>query len=316
MALTFAITVPPFAPTAHAQEAPALLAAPPAPQPTAASRGAGAAIDNPLPGALIAPAIEQPPEIPSLEAMMAVRPGYTPDHPKDIAHRNALRQAAWRYGARNGSAAENQVIRLMLNRRSRQLDEVFDFRSLVLPIGGTDVLMIPPVISETEENFALGAKGDTAEQTAVIDDIIRDENFVHTPPTWRTWLDRTVTPAPLPPDMLRPQTEDEVPIWKEGVATGFTAGVRQASEIFAANLNALQRDIMGMARYRVLLAAGKVHAPDLEVMRSKVAATRRQLKIDDAQVRVRGHATFSTDSRHWDHSAPDGAAPSPPDAAQ
>lgn len=283
----------------QAQEAPKALSEQPEPAPDAASIGAGSALNTPLSGGAVQPQIEDMEAIPSLEAMMAVRPGYTPDHEKSTAHNAAVRQAAWRYGAQNGLAAENQVIRLLLNRRSRQLDEVFDFRSLVLPVGDSDILMIPPVISETEANFAISESGDSARETGRIDEIIRPENYVKVPPTWRTYLDREVTVAQPPADAVRPQVEAEVEVWRVGVAQGFAAGERQASEIFMADLGRLQRDIMGMARYRMLLASGKVRAPNIDIIRASASGGRNKLLIDDQQLHIRDHAGLDANSRHW-----------------
>lgn len=282
-----------------AQEAPQAQEEQPDPGATTASIGAGSALNSPVSGGQVQPQIEDPVAIPSLEAMMAVRPGYTPDHEKSTAHNAAVRQAAWRYGAQNGLAAENQVIRLLLNRRSRQLDEVFDFRSLVLPVDGSDILMIPPVISETEANFAISESGDSARETGRIDEIIRPENYVKVPPTWRTYLDREVTVAQPPTDAVRPQVEAEVAVWRQGVADGFAAGVRQSSETFMSDLNRLQRDIMGMARYRMLLASGKVRAPSIDIIRASASGGRNKLLIDDQQLHIRDHAGLDANARHW-----------------
>ncbi|WP_186820087.1 type IV secretory system conjugative DNA transfer family protein [Asaia bogorensis] len=283
----------------RAQEAPQALGDQPDPRTTVASLGAGSALNSPIPGGQVQPQIEDPVAIPSLEAMMAVRPGYTPDHEKSSAHNAAVRQAAWRYGAQNGLAAENQVIRLLLNRRSRQLDEVFDFRSLVLPVGDSDILMIPPVISESDANFAISENGDSARVTGRIDEIIRPENYVKVPPTWRTYLDREVTVAQPPTDAVRPQVEAEVAVWRQGVADGFAAGMRQSTETFMSDLNRLQRDIMGMARYRMLLAAGKVHPPNIDIIRAAASGGRNKLLIDDQQLHIRDHAGLDANARHW-----------------
>jgi len=52
------------------------------------------------------------------------------------------------------------------------------------------------------------------------------------------------------------RTEQEAAYWNKFVAEGWAQGEKQAVEIFLSDLGRLQRDIVGMARYRVLLRAG------------------------------------------------------------
>jgi hypothetical protein len=47
--------------------------------------------------------------------------------------------------------------------------------------------------------------------------------------------------------------------WNKWVAEGWADGEKQAVDIFLADLGRLERDIVGMARYRVLLRAGLGH---------------------------------------------------------
>ena len=69
-------------------------------------------------------------------------------------------------------------------------------------------------------------------------------------------------PAIARPTRALPRTKQEVAYWNKWVAEGWADGEKQAVEIFLADLGRLERDIVGMARYRVLLRAGLVEPPN------------------------------------------------------
>jgi hypothetical protein len=70
------------------------------------------------------------------------------------------------------------------------------------------------------------------------------------------------------------RAEQEVQYWNKGVVDGWAQGEKQAVEIFLSDLSRLRRDIVGMARYRVLLRAGLVEEPRVAFARSVVEGGR------------------------------------------
>ena len=60
---------------------------------------------------------------------------------------------------------------------------------------------------------------------------------------------------------MLPRTNQEVAYWNKWVAEGWASGEKQAVDIFLADVGRRERDMVGMARYRVLLRAGLVEPP-------------------------------------------------------
>lgn len=278
------------------------MAVPPAP--TAATIDAGAAVlgnpnNNPITGAPIAPQVVGGEPPPSLETLQAARPGFTPGKGLTGPRADALKQAALSYGARGGLAARSYAINEMLRRYQSQLDQVFNFGSLVVSVDGGQTMIRPPVVTEAQLAFALGAGGQTASESGHIYEITREAQLTSAPPNWRTYLVRTwVAPTP-PPDDLRPRTKQEVQYWNLWVAQGWADGEKQAVEIFLDDLSRLQRDIIGMARYRVLLRAGLVEQPRIAFAHSTVQGGRDLMKIDNETVRITDQPGLNPHPGQW-----------------
>lgn len=269
---------------------------PPIPAP---SSDAGNPLDTPITGAAETPDIPDVDRPASLEAMMAIRPGYSPKQEQGHGRDEAVRQAAWAYGAQGGRAAESYAINEMLRRYAPILDRKIDFRTLVLPAGNGQTLIRPPVVTEAQMALALDPAGQAARETATVYQITREARLVSAVPQWRTWLVRTVSPASPPPDVLRPRTPHEVDIWREGVAYGWAAGQRQAVEIFLNDLGRLERDVMGMGRYRVLLQAGKVAPPEIITKHSDVEGGHDLMRLENEDIRIRKQPGLDANRAHW-----------------
>ncbi|MFT8479439.1 MULTISPECIES: type IV secretion system DotC family protein [Acetobacteraceae] len=283
--------------TAYAQDnGPQDTPVPPVPT---AQAGTASPLDTPITGAAEAPDIPDVKQPASLEAMMAIRPGYSPKQEQGHGRDEAVRQAAWAYGAQGGRAAESFAINEMLRRYAPILDRKIDFRTLVLPAGNGQTLIRPPVVTEAQMALALDPAGQAARETATVYQITREARLVSAVPQWRTWLVRTVSPASPPPDVLRPRTPHEVDIWREGVAYGWAAGQRQAVEIFLNDLGRLERDVMGMGRYRVLLQAGKVAPPEISRHHIDVEGGHDLMRLENEDIRIRRQPGLDANRAHW-----------------
>ncbi|MGI4802821.1 MAG: type IV secretory system conjugative DNA transfer family protein, partial [Janthinobacterium lividum] len=197
---------------------------PPLPSP-AATAAASQVLANPLDqvvtGASISPTIVGGDRPPSLEVLQEARPGVNPKDGLSGARGEALHEAALSFGARGGLAARGYAINEMLRRYEAKLDSTYDFRSLVVPVGGGQTLMRPPIVTEAQMAFALGDGGQTARETGRVYEITREAQLASAPPNWRTYLVRSwVNPTP-PPDDLRPRTDEEVQYWNKWVAEGW-----------------------------------------------------------------------------------------------
>ena len=256
-------------------------------------------INDPVTGAAVVPQVVGGEPPPSLEILQAVRPGFTPGKGLTGPRADALKQAALSYGARGGLAVRSFAINEILRRYQAQLDQVFNFGSLVLSVNGGQTMLRPPVVTEAQLAFALGAGGQIASETGHVYAITREAQLTSAPPNWRTYLVRTWVSPTAPPDDLRPRTKQEVQYWNLWVAQGWADGEKQAVEIFLDDLSRLQRDIIGMARYRVLLRAGLVEQPRVAFARNTVEGGRDLMKIDNTTVRITDQPGLNPHPRQW-----------------
>ena len=260
-------------------------------QPTAsqvdqAAQTLGNPLNQPVTGAKILPAVVGGDAPPSLEALQATRPGDQHGDGLKAGRAEELQQAAAIYGAQGGLAARSFALNEMLRRYEPTLDSVFDFRSLVLPVGSGQTLMRPPIISQAQLAFALGDGGQVARETACIYEITREAQLTSAPPNWREYLVRSWAAPQRPADAALPRSDKEVAYWNGWVADGWASGEKQAVDIFLSDLSRLQRDITGMARYRVLLRSGLVEEPRVAFQNHAVEGGRDTLHVGDRVVRI------------------------------
>lgn len=243
-------------------------------------------LDKPITGASEDPLIVGTEPPPSLEALQATRPGDEKGDGLEPGRAAMVRTAALTYGAQGGLAARSFAINDMLRRNMAELDSTYDFGSLVLPVGSGQTLMRPPVVSAAQMAFALGDGGQVARETSCIYEITREAQLASAPPNWRTYLVRVWAKPSRPNDGALPRTKQEVAFWNKWVAEGWAEGEKQAVGIFLADLGRLERDIVGMARYRVLLRAGLVEQPRMAFKTDRVQGGRDSLHLDDRTVRI------------------------------
>lgn len=203
------------------------------------------------------------------------------------------------YGAQGGLAARSFAINEMLRRYLPQLDSAYDFRTLVLAVGSGQTLMRPPVVSAAQMAFALGDNAQVARETSCIYEITREAQLASTPPNWRLYLVRTWAPPRRPSDGQLPRTRTEVAYWNKWIAEGWAQGEKQAVEIFLSDLGRLERDIVGMARYRVLLRAGLVEQPRVAFQHRAVDGGRDSLHVGDRTIRITDQPGLQGNPRRW-----------------
>ncbi len=275
---------------------------PPAPSRTqydGAARALGNALNQPVTGASELPAIVGGERPPSLEALQATRPGDEPESGLEPGRAEILRQSGAEYGAQGGLSARAFAINEMLRHYEPQLDGTYDFRPLVLPAGTGRTLVRPPVVTEAQMAFALGDGGQVARETSCIYQITRIAELTAAAPNWRSYLVRSWGKPPRPSDAALPRTKVEVAYWNKFVAEGWGQGEKQAVDIFLSDLGRLQRDIVGMARFRVLLRAGLVEQPRIAFLVRHTEGGRDQLRVGDTTVRITDQPGLRANPRRW-----------------
>ncbi|MEK8121710.1 type IV secretion system DotC family protein [Methylocystis sp. IM4] len=276
---------------------------PPAPSPEevdAAAHVLGNPLNKPVTGAAEQPAVIGGERPPSLEALQAARARYgDPGLGLEPGREDALYQAAIGFGAQGGLAARAFAINEMLRRYEPTLDSSYDFGQLVLPLGGGRTMLRPPVVTQAQLAFALGDSAQVARETDCVYQITREAQLASASPNWRAYLVRNWRAPTRPNDAVLPRTEQEAAYWNKWVAEGWAQGEKQAVEIFLSDLGRLQRDIVGMARYRVLLRAGLVAHPKVVFQDSIVNGGRDELRAGDRIVRITDQPGLQADVRRW-----------------
>lgn len=258
----------------------------------------------PITGASVFPGVTPLERPPSLEALMATRPGVNPEAGIPEARATILRDAGTTYGAAGGLAARGFALSEMLRRHEPELDRAYDFRRVVVPLGRGDTMLMPPVVSEAQMAMALEGGGQRARTTRRIYRITREAEIVSEPPNWRALLVQT-WPRPEPPlDQARPKNRDEVRYWEQVVAEGWALGETQAVQVFLAKLAALEATLVGAARYKVLLSAGLVEQPRVAMQFRRVQGGGGVLRLDDTDIEIRRQGGFNADARRWRGTAP------------
>ncbi|MCB1721737.1 MAG: type IV secretion system DotC family protein [Alphaproteobacteria bacterium] len=217
--------------------------------------------------------------------------------PLDI-RRDAIKEAAISLGARGGLAWKSYDIRQELERRSRSLDKVFNFRQLLIA-APSGLLIEPPIISESINDMLIESDGQQAAVSDRMYNIINNARIVSTARTWRTYLERDWGEVIPPPDILRPEDDEERALWTELVAKGWKEGVRQADEIFQDDLNMLTADFEGMIRYRTLLTQGMVSQPYALQVDRGITGDGNEMRIGDRAIQITGVPELMTGSNEW-----------------
>lgn len=211
---------------------------------------------------------------------------------------DALREAALSYGARAGLAKRTWEIRTTLDQRSAYMDQIYDFKRLLIP-APSGLLIEPPIITEGEDATLIEQGGQVAAVADKIFNINRNARIVSTPRNWRAYLEREWGEVKLPPEVLQPRNDRERSLWAKFMAEGWAEGVKQADEIFQADLNKLGSDYTGMIRYRKLLAQGVVTAPYALQIERGVTGGGSEMRVGDRAVQITGPSQLRTEAFEW-----------------
>lgn len=208
---------------------------------------------------------------------------------------DALKESALVYGARAGLYARMREINRILDEEAGVLDKNFPFAPLILSHH-----VVPPVI-QSGRNTTRKHNDAQLQFADAVYQIVTPAQLAVTPPDWRNYLYvRATRPGP-PDETLRPDRSKaaEVEWWERFVETGWRRGVRQADQTFTVQLNRLERDILGMALYRELLAKNMVTPPRLTEKWRGVTTTGNLLRVNDRVLEIAENTRFMSDNQRW-----------------
>lgn len=205
----------------------------------------------------------------------------------------ALRDTALSVGAQGGLAWRSQKIDAMLKTEAPKLNQIFDFRQLILNHN-----VLPPVLEESQNSMNLASLRSIrlASQTYKI---VSQPRFITAPPSWRDYLWMDYAKPAKPNQTLLPKDAAERVVWNQYIQQGWKQGIHQADEIFSSNLGRLTRDFDGMILYRKLLAQNMVTAPYVAETHLGVTGNGNNLRIDDRILRITSISQLKSNSNVW-----------------
>ncbi|MTH95711.1 type IV secretory system conjugative DNA transfer family protein [Roseibium sp. RKSG952] len=224
-----------------------------------------------------------------------------PKDAEDKLRAPAMQEAAMAFGARAGLAHATREINLELSSDSKNLNEVYDFQSLMI-IGPNGVMVQPPVISEARDTWESFDAGKTLRVADTVYEIIEQARFTSVAPMWQTYLVTGYDEPKTPPTALLPSSDDEVSAWNEWVREGWGSGKEQARKIFETNLNRLNRDFGGMVRYKTLVEEGRVSPAILAEGNLGTTGTGQDLRVNDRAIRITRDPSLVANPNSWEAS--------------
>jgi len=213
--------------------------------------------------------------------------------------KDAQEEAALSYGARGGLSFRSHQIAEELSGHQAALDEVFDFRRLLMraPSG---MMIEAPIVSEAENALIVTKGGIEAAVSDRIYNIQKNAQIVTAPRNWRQYIQPYWTiDIELPPQILWPQTPEESRRWDEAFDRGWKAGMIQGDQIFESNLERLVADFNGMVRYRMMVAQGMISEPYALHEDRGVTGGKDELRVGDRALRITGQSEFKTGYEEW-----------------
>lgn len=210
----------------------------------------------------------------------------------------ALRDAALQLGAQGGLARRAFEINEMLKKHELALDKIYQFDRIAITAPNGSVVM-PPVVTETRDDYKVSADGQLASSTDTVFRINRPGRIVTAAPNWRDYLVRTWKTPELPPAELLPKTAEEREIWRRYTAEGWKQGLAQGESIFNEDLARLERDMAGMMRYRSLVAQGILTEIYFAAADRGVTGGGDELKVGDKVVRITMPARLNDGTDNW-----------------
>lgn len=210
----------------------------------------------------------------------------------------AIKEAAFSFGARGGLAKRSYEIRTELDGKARYLDKVYNFGQLLIA-APSGFLIEPPVVTEAMNAMLIDPSGQTAAVSDTIFNITENAKIVSAPRTWRVYLEREWGEVIPPPDILLPQTEEERRIWVENVKAGWDMGYAQADDIFADDLARMNSDFEGMVRYRMLLSQGMVSPPYALQIDRGITGGGEEMRVGDRAVQITGMPELVPGADQW-----------------
>lgn len=219
-----------------------------------------------------------------------------PESPEQDGRIREMEVEGFAVGTLAGSYYASKKINQLLDKRSSYLDVTYDFKDSVISYKG--VYILPPVISERKNDTEIiGGKVFLAKRQVF--QMETSPRFVYQPPTWRNYLLLTPAKPQQPDNSLLPRSKKEVEIWKRAVDKGWNTGIRQAIYVVNGRFAKLSRDLIGLDRYHLLVAAKVISEPIIKHSYTPVSGGGYELNLDDSVVEIKVNPLLNTERYKW-----------------
>jgi defect-in-organelle-trafficking protein DotC len=227
---------------------------------------------------------------------------YDPDDEKSEIteiRRRALLEAAQGYGSQMGYARRGWEVEKLLEKRSGQLSQVFDFSRVVSEAPAKAGYIVPPIVSRSFNAFDSDADG---REAAVADEyltIVAPGKIRPVQPTWRDYLLFAPKSPEEPARSLYPRSAAEKDLFEDSFREGWIAGVGLADAEMESRLDRLRRDYEGMLQYRRLVSMGMMDRMVLQDADFGVTGGGNEMRIGSRTVSIVSDAEFDTNPKRW-----------------
>ena len=197
-----------------------------------------------------------------------------------------------------GLAFRTFEIQRRLAEYDSSMSKAFDFSRLLIA-APSGLLIEPPIVSEAERAVIVKSGGQAAAVADRVYRINRVARIVTAGRNWHLYLERDWGKVEPPPGILAPKTEDERAVWREYVKEGWRAGVKQAEETFESDLDRLTNDLVGMIRYRELLAQNMISPPYALADDRGITGGGSEMRVGDKGLTITGPSALIPRSDKW-----------------
>lgn len=209
----------------------------------------------------------------------------------------AILVEALRFGSQSALYERASYYLDFFEKNKHEFNRTFNFSPLLLANGR----VVPPVVDEINDMQMVEDRY-TRRTVDKSYKIVEQARVVDTPLNWRHYLYVHISKPNMPSKYALPLqgNEREEAIWANGVSQGWEAGLKQANSIMLQNINKLQRDFVGMVRYRTMLSKNMITSPISSNLKLGVTSNEDSLNIGEVIFEVVEAPRFNQNAETWE----------------
>ncbi|UKA04698.1 type IV secretory system conjugative DNA transfer family protein [Photobacterium damselae] len=201
---------------------------------------------------------------------------------------------ALRYGAQIAlSSTINDFVK-GIQKRQGELRNIYNFGALMLYRG----TVVPPVVSVSRD--VVNTDGNTYQRIAAHYKIVSQAKFVSSPLTFLDYFNFQNYDVDSPSQYDVPMTQNEMNYWRNGVYDGWLAGSSQASMEIESAINRLNRDYIGMVRYKIMLLSNMVSEPVVSENNRGTDTSKTSMDVGKVSLNLSNDMRFNANDELWE----------------